>query len=58
MRYYDFSVNQLEDKATELLIEFDKVLLISQEESDIICMAEPILCGRQFGALGVMINSR
>ena len=35
MRYYDFSVNQLEDKATELLIEFDKERLEKTKPLDV-----------------------
>ncbi len=32
MRYYEYSVNQLEDKATELLIEFDWEFLPLQSQ--------------------------
>ena len=35
MRYYDFSANQLEDKATELLIEFDKERLEKTKPLDV-----------------------
>lgn len=35
MRYYDFSVKQLEDKATELLIEFDKERLEKTKPLDV-----------------------
>ena len=35
MRYYEYSVNQLEDKATELLIEFDKVRLEKTKPFDV-----------------------
>ena len=35
MRYYDFSVNQLEDKAIELLIEFDKERLKKTKPLDV-----------------------
>lgn len=35
MRYYDYSVNQLEEKATELLIEFDKERLVKTKPLDV-----------------------
>ena len=36
MRYYEYSVNQLEDKAIELLIEFDKERLEKTKPFDVI----------------------
>ena len=35
MRYYDYSKRQLEDKATELLIEFDKERLEKTKPLDV-----------------------
>lgn len=43
MRYYDFSVNQLEDKATELLIEFDKERLVKTKPLDVYEVIEKCL---------------
>ncbi len=43
MRYYDFSVNQLEDKATELLIEFDKERLEKTKPLDVYEVIEKCL---------------
>jgi hypothetical protein len=43
MRYYDFSLNQLEDKATELLIEFDKERLKKAKPLDVYEVIEKCL---------------
>lgn len=43
MRYYDFSANQLEDKATELLIEFDKERLEKTKPLDVYEVIEKCL---------------
>lgn len=36
MRYYDYSVNQLEEYAIELLIEFDKERLVKTKPKEIL----------------------
>lgn len=43
MRYYDFSIKQLEDKATELLIEFDKERLEKTKPLDVYEVIEKCL---------------
>lgn len=43
MRYYEYSVNQLEDKATELLIEFDKERLEKTKPLDVYEVIEKCL---------------
>lgn len=43
MRYYDFSTKQLEDKATELLIEFDKERLSKTKPIDVYEVIEKCL---------------
>lgn len=43
MRYYEYSVNQLEDKATELLIEFDKERLKKTKPLDVYEVIEKCL---------------
>ena len=43
MRYYDYSVNQLEEKAIELLIEFDKERLVKTKPLDVYEVIEKCL---------------
>ena len=43
MRYYDFSTKQLEDKATELIIDFDKERLTKTKPIDVYEVIEKCL---------------
>ena len=43
MRYYDYTVTQLEDKATELLIEFDEERLHKTKPIDVYAVIEKCL---------------